>query len=192
MSAASDVATLAAIIDGERLPSPDEIELIARALGMSASRLASAARTFGAAVEVQRTADSSRRVHRASTNEHGYGLTELVRTSRQPDLRAFLIAPLGDDTPWLTHAQHEYVYNWSDASARIRWSGRDGAEFVDDVLPGGSAYVRPLVRHRFEGAPDASLLVVRVSGLLNDAALDEYALCGSSRSRALHEVERWF
>jgi hypothetical protein len=56
------------------------------------------------------------------------------------------------------------------------------------------------VRHAFhlcngddaQTAAGASLLVVRVPGLVTQDALDEYAAAGPARARALHETDRWF
>jgi methylphosphonate synthase len=95
---------------------------------------------------------------------------------------------------------HEYVYNYGDTPIAMVWWGHSGERREAILEPGASAYVRPLVRHAFhlcngddaQTAAGASLLVVRVPGLVTQDALDEYAAAGPARARALHETDRWF
>ncbi len=99
---------------------------------------------------------------------------------------------LGGDDGWFEHSLHQYVYNYGEDAVDLIWDG--GRQATLD--PGDSAYVRPLVAHRFDrpdGVGEGHLAVIRVPGQLTDQVLDEYAsFATAGRDRVAGETRRWF
>jgi quercetin dioxygenase-like cupin family protein len=86
------------------------------------------------------------------------------------------------------HHFHEYVYNYGQAPASLHVTGE-----VHELSSGASAYIAPFKSHHFTAsAEDAHLLIVRVSGALNEAAIREYASYAPGRERVARETTRWF
>lgn len=181
---------------GECMLEPRDVATLAQVLNVPASALGAVALPAGGAVEVRTAAEAATRELRVSGAVGCTRVSELVRTSRQPQLKAFdLTIVAGSTSGWSLHGLHEYIYNHGEHSVVLSWEPKDGDRREVVVEPGGSAYVRPLVprSYSFMGPNgEASLLVVRVPGLISDRALDEYATAGPTRLRALHETGCWF
>ena len=92
----------------------------------------------------------------------------------------------------MRHGLHSYVYNYGDAPVRLFWN--DDRE--DTLAPGDSAYIQPMIAHRFDRPGDAAegnLVVVRVPGALTGSAIDEFAgFSPRGRDRVIGETMRWF
>lgn len=128
-------------------------------------------------------------------NRPAYRLRELARTRHQPGLKGLDVTVLdgtGEVGGEVRHGLHEYIYNYADAPVALSWG--DGEEAV--LAANDSAYVRPMIGHRFScvpGAGDGHLAVVRVPGALSDAAINEYAAFATDgRGRVAGEDRKWF
>lgn len=200
--AAAGEASLRRVIGGTQRHTWPELEALARALHVPVGTLLPVAHPSAEAVVIREA-----RAAACTPMPDGEGeVRELVRTARQPQLKAFCVCPRTPPDPSAleAHALHEYVYNAGTVPATLCWRGRERDVRRCRLEPGASAYVRPLVARGYgvaeaPAAPSAAvadgraeLLVVRVPGLLTEAALDEYAMAGPSRERALHETGQWF
>jgi mannose-6-phosphate isomerase-like protein (cupin superfamily) len=126
-----------------------------------------------------------------------YELFELARSRHQPYHKSFALRVLGErghDTARsvLQHHLHEYIFNYGTTPVCLIW----GEEHKTTLYAEDSAYVRPLVPHRFEsvepGVP-ASLLMYRIPGGLSASALEEFSCFSpAGRQRVLREETRWF
>jgi uncharacterized RmlC-like cupin family protein len=197
---AATAGSLGEVVRGERLPSLPEARILSAALNVPAAALLAEALPARDAVIVRRFAAAPCRAVGLVTD--GGCLHELARSARQPQLKAFALRPARTRAvaPDFHHGLHEYVYNYGDTPVAMAWWGQRGERHEVVLDPGASAYVRPFVRHAFHlgdhndtyTSSGASLLVVRVPGLVTHDALDEYATAGPTRARALHETDRWF
>jgi methylphosphonate synthase len=119
-----------------------------------------------------------------------YEIADLASTPHQPNLCGFNVRVLADASVEgvFRHHFHEYVYNYGPAPALLHVNGE-----VHDLPHGASAYVAPFKPHHFTASgQDAHLLVVRVSGALNEAAIREFSSYAPGRERVARETTRWF
>jgi len=121
-----------------------------------------------------------------------YELTELARVKHQPGLKGFDLTVLGDANGDLQHSLHEYVYNYGQTTVNLEWGDAHTLAF----MPGDSAYIRPMIRHRFsrlEGSDPGHLVVMRVPGGLSGSTLSEFStFVPEGRGRVIAETKRWF
>lgn len=175
---------------GGDLPTPGELEILARALNVRPADLMVS--PLGAAEEVvlRRAKESAARPY-PDNNRPACNLTELARCRHQPNLKGFEVTLL-EGAAEFRHGLHEYAYNYGDAPVALTWNGAHEAV----LAPGDSAYVRPMVAHSFARAADTGeghLAVLRAPGALSDAVLNEYASYpAEGRSRASREDRTWF
>jgi hypothetical protein len=185
-----DAARVRALIE-DATPTEAEIVLMARALSIRPQDLVASSATPGDDVVMVRRAAARERGH-PDGNRPAYRLTELARSRHQPMLKGFDVTVLGQDDGALCHGLHEYLYNYGSEPVEIHWT----SDRRDILEPGDSAYVRPLVTHRFARARSAGegrLVMLRVPGALTDSALDEFAIYAESgRARAIKETKPWF
>ncbi len=179
-----------AIVGGEP-PSAAEIDAIAGVLDVRPADLMVCRVAEAEEVVVSRRDARPARGYPAG-NRPTYRLHQLARSRHQPLLKGFDVTVLGGGDGEMRHGLHEYVYNYGDQPCALAWNGDRRA----CLAPGDSAYVRPLVRHRFErqaGAEPARLLMIRVPGALTDPVLDELAsFAPAGRDRAINETKQWF
>lgn len=168
-----------------------EIDLIARALNVRPSDLMVSGIEPDEEVVVTRRADVPPRAY-PDGNRPAYQLTELARTKHQPQLRGFEVEVLGGPDGSMRHGLHEYLYNYGEGPVALIWGDGRRAE----LGPGDSAYIRPMVEHRFERPADAEpgrLIMIRVPGALTDPVIDELAAFPpEGRERVAGETIGWF
>lgn len=170
------------------LPTDDEQRELAACLGLNPGYFGLSRMTRDQEVVIRQADNLSRAFpHRGDA---AYEITDLASTPHQPNLRGFNVrvrAGAGGQGVFRHHF-HEYVYNYGSAPAWLHVNDE-----VHDLAPGASAYVAPLKPHHFTAsAEDAHLLVVRVSGAMNEAAIREYATYAPGRERVARETTRWF
>lgn len=185
------------IVDGGLVPVGADIEVVASALSIRPTDLASNPSSNGDAVILRYAEQSPMRAY-PNGNKPVYRLRELARTQQQPELKGFdmnIISNGWENGGVLRHSLHQYVYNYGDTPAAITWRDND-QEMTDMLLPGDSAYVRPMTPHAFGVSGDSSeanLAVVRVPGLMNNNVLDEFAtFAPAGRARVAEETTQWF
>jgi uncharacterized RmlC-like cupin family protein len=183
-----DASRARALLDGAA-PEARELEACAAVLNVRTADLMLTPLLPAEEVIVRRRADTpARAVPRDGAP--GYRVTELARSRQQPLLKGFALDVLGGGEE-IVHGLHEYVYNYGDDAVDMAW----GANRHAVVQPGDSAYVRPMVPHRFASAArerPGRLVTIRIPGRLTDPVLDEFAAMAAGRHRAAGETERWF
>lgn len=203
-------------------PTPFEAQQIASAINVKPSDLAVEVTleedvNFSSAKEAALKA----RIHEVSSNSSArtftkYEIRPLVRTKHMPDLKVFdvLIFDGEQPGPELKVGLHQYVYNHGTQSVDMIWGA--GHEHRRVLHPGDSAYVAPLVRHRFaspiqskemlvscenslpnpngsDAATGRRLLLVRIPGSLTTETLNEFSLFRKdSWSRVGRETMQWY
>ena len=138
----------------------------------------------------RRSASSTRRY--PSDDAAAYELTELARVKHQPGLKGFEVSVIGDAKGDLQHSLHEYVYNYGQTPVELEW----GDGHTHPLMPGDSAYIRPMIKHRFsrlDGDASGHLVLMRVPGGLSGSTLSEFsAVVPEGRARVIAETKRWF
>jgi len=172
-------------------PTVNELEAISEALNIRPADLAVSPLTEDEEVVVKRRRGTAKRDY-PNSDRPAYELTELARSKHQPLLKGFDVAVVGGDNGTMQHGLHEYIYNYGDEPTELFW----GEGHQSTLLPGDSAYVRPMVAHRFQpaqGAQAGRLIMIRVPSALNGTAMEELStFAPQGRQRVARETRRWF
>jgi len=169
----------------------DEILTICSVLSVRPQDLLATGMTVGEEVVVTY---GSNGISRSFPNQKcaAYELKELARSRHQPNLKGFEVKVTGECRESFCHTLHEYLFNFGAEPVDLIWSDTNAAR----LNPGDSAYIQPMIEHRFikpPGAADGRLLMIRVAGQLTNDALDEFASFEvSGRGRVSAETGRWF
>jgi len=192
----------------------DELQSLADALHVKVSDLHVCGLEEDEEVVVTRTEDS----RAAARYMSSYVLLPLARTRHQPDLKTFDMEVLDSAIPGedLRCGLHTFIYHFGSTPVELRWDqplGKSGGAKVHTatIHPGDSAYVAPLVVHRFavctafptvsdEVNPNGSacgkgrrLVIVRIPGHLTGETLTEFAtFAADGRERVGAETMQWY
>ncbi|CAK9005662.1 Methylphosphonate synthase, partial [Durusdinium trenchii] len=125
-------------------------------------------------VVVTFAADSCAEARRSES----YVLAPLARTRHQPDLKTFDLEVLEGARPGhcLGCGLHSFIYHFGSEPVQLTW----GAGSSQILRPGDSAYVAPMVEHRFSVIPQAQ----QVHGTKNQNG----AACGVGRHLLLVRI----
>ena len=183
----------------------DEIQALANVLHVRVSDLLVSPLQDEEEVVVTYSAKSMLEARRSQS----YVLAPLARTRHQPDLKTFDLEVLDGAQPGegLTCGLHTFVYHFGSIPVELTWGGCRSHL----LRPGDSAYVAPMVEHRFSVIPEATqvrssqnqngaacgvgrrLLLVRIPGQLSGETLAEYATFSAfGRERVGAETVRWY
>eukprot|EP00440_Ansanella_granifera_P051892 gb/GFBE01056262.1/.p1 GENE.gb/GFBE01056262.1/~~gb/GFBE01056262.1/.p1 ORF type:complete len:770 (+),score=139.74 gb/GFBE01056262.1/:1-2310(+) len=188
-----------------------ELESIAAVLNVRASDLFVCPLQEEEEVVVTCSSESQTQARRMRT----YTLAPLARTRHQPDLKTFDLEVLETATPGegLTCGLHTFVYHFGSEPVKLTWIGRSGSSHSATMRPGDSAYIAPMVEHRFSlcgpctpaeaesrrnpnGAACGKgrrLFLVRIPGHLSGETLAEFATFSShGRQRVGAETVQWY
>jgi len=208
-------ARVAELLEGKE-GSPAELEILACALHVRLSDLYVCAMESHEEVVVTSSGQSQAQARRLGT----YTLAPLARTRHQPDLKTFDLEVLDSATPGvpLRCGLHTFLYNFGAEAVELSWQGCDQGHSTC-FRPGDSAYVAPLVEHRFSviteqlscssnggdssnssGNPNGHacgrgrrLFVVRIPGHLTGETLSEFATFSAhGRERVGAETMQWY
>ena len=172
-------------------PTANEVEKIAEALNIRPVDLTVSPMTEGEEVVVKRRGSTATREY-PNSDMPAYELTELARSKHQPLLKGFDVAVVGGDHGTMQHGLHEYIYNYGKVPTDLFW----GEGYHYTLEPGDSAYVRPMVTHRFQPSPGAQtgrLIMIRVPSALSGSAIHEMStFARPGRQRVIKETMRWF
>jgi len=197
------------ILDGAE-SSYQELEVFADALNVRVSDLLVSGMEAHEDVVVVYAEESQQRAREFDT----YFLAPLARTRHQPDLKTFDITVFDSAQPGepLSCGLHTFVYHFGSENVLLSWEGPDRSH--DSILrPGDSAYIAPMVVHRFSAAPESPrvvpyevanpngsacgsgrrLFLVRIPGQLHGETLAEFATFSEfGRARVGAETCCWY
>lgn len=169
----------------------EELESLASALNVRPVDMTVVPLESSDEVVVQRRGTSLPRLY-PNDDKPAYEITELARAKHQQGPKGFDFTVLGGAEGDLQHSLHEYVFNYGQTPVNLKWGDADSLA----IMPGDSAYVRPMTRHRFsplERAEPGHLVVMRVPGGLSAGALSEFStFAPDGRGRVIAETKRWF
>jgi len=141
-----------------------------------------------------------------------YRMAPLARTRHQPDMKTFDLEVRDNARPGeaLACGLHTFVYAFGSEPAELSWEGK-GHRRTAVLHPGDSAYIAPLVEHRFsvcESPPPAErranpngkahgvgrrFFVVRIPGHLTGETLAEFStFSATGRERVGAETQQWY
>jgi len=169
----------------------EEIVTIAIAMNVSPKDLSVSHMVNGAEVVIGHR-QGARKHYYPNEGDPAYEFTELARTLHQPLLKGLDVAVLGGTPADLQHPLHEYAYNYGPTPVRLTWEDNHTA-----VLDSGdSAYVRPMVSHRFElseGCDRGDLVLIRIPGGIDNQSMTEFSTYApEGRARVVKESRAWF
>jgi methylphosphonate synthase len=177
--------------DGPERPTAAELDALANALNIYPDQLAFPGLAPEQEVVVQHRKDQEIRAF-GDSQDPSYLFYDLARSRHLPNLKGydFEIVADHDQPAELKHGMHEYIYNYGDTPVSISYA--DGC--TETIKSGDSAYISPLVSHRFSTkGVNAHVAVVRVAGGMTKEAVHEIASYSpSGRSRAKSEITQWF
>eukprot|EP01050_Picozoa_sp_SAG11_P012334 SAG11_NODE_1364_length_5109_cov_2.966866_10_plen_183_part_00 len=128
------------------------------------------------------------------TGSHAaYSVEPLARTPHQPQLKTFNFAVHADVGAMMQCGLHQFLYVHGDAPTMLQWG--DNFEHEKLLAPGDSAYIAPMVSHRFNafGGKEAQVYNVRIPGQLTDETWREFASFEPhGRHRVGNESMRWY
>eukprot|EP00930_Biecheleria_cincta_P075636 TRINITY_DN6280_c0_g2_i1.p1 TRINITY_DN6280_c0_g2~~TRINITY_DN6280_c0_g2_i1.p1 ORF type:complete len:718 (-),score=94.73 TRINITY_DN6280_c0_g2_i1:100-2079(-) len=191
-------------------PSSVELRALAAALNVRESDLLVCPLEEDEEIVVTHSEESKARARRLRT----YTLAPLARTRHQPDLKTFDLEVLDTAQPGepLSCGLHTFVYHFGSVPVELSWHGRCGIQRVATVRPGDSAYIAPMVEHRFSVGnlprdferrvlnPNGAgcgqgrrLFLVRIPGHLSGETLAEFStFSADGRDRVGAETMQWY
>ena len=177
--------------DCQSEPTRGELEALASALNVYPEELSFPALEPEQEVVVRHRADTDPRGS-GETDTPSYLFRDLARSRHLPGLKGFDLQVLADhpSPSEIRHGMHEYIYNYGETAVRLDY----GDQHTETISAGDSAYISPLVTHRFSAADaNAHLVVVRVAGGMTKNTIQEIASYSpTGRTRAKAEITQWF
>ncbi|MFH9942123.1 helix-turn-helix domain-containing protein [Streptomyces murinus] len=153
---------------GDVPPDPEELDLLAAALGVSVRDLLPPRTGTADGVSLRYARDARSWVW-PDEGAPAYRMTRLAGDPLHPHtsaLRVDVLADTADRSAPLTTYQHQYLYVLGAEPVSLSWEF--GGRRVEETLaPGDSAYVRPQVPITFAAAEEgrrAQILLLRISG----------------------------
>jgi len=171
------------------VPALDQIEKIARAIGVSIRDLLPND-TIDDKVIVKHHDEGKKWYYPESTK--AYLFVDLASTTSLPYSKTFeveVLDPKNNDLD-LRAGSHQYVYNVGQTPINLTWEF-DGVQHTKKLNPDDSAYVKPFVKHNFRG--QGKLLILRIGGKISGDSQRELSFVGKENAkRAIAETMQWF
>ncbi len=186
-------------LTGKALPSTEELETLACALGMNARDLYPPTPVKQKEVVVER-ADSNTKWAYPSEQESHYEIRRLAGSTKMAEAKAFSLSPTktGDVTDKIgldiVSPMHTFGYNYGNEPVVLYWQGAQGIKKAL-IEPGASFYIKPLTTHAIRQADAATteLMVVRIGGTLSgDSYFELSSLPRDQMERLLRETGLWY
>ncbi|MER6329673.1 hypothetical protein ABT298_10145 [Streptomyces sp. NPDC001034] len=156
------------LAEGATHPDVEELDLLARALGVSVRDLLPPRTETADGISLQHARDARSWVW-PEEDAPAYRITRLAGDPLHPHTSALqvdvLASAAGRSAP-LTTYQHQYLYVLGDEPVSLRWEFA-GRQVEERLAPGDSAYVRPQVPITFAATGEGGrprVLLLRISG----------------------------
>ena len=181
--------TIIDLENAKRLPTQDEIILLARSYNVN-SRELMADDKIEKKVVVKPYNECKKWYY--PENSKIYEFVELTSTPSLPFSKAFEINVQNSDS--LNYdfkvGLHQFIYNVGENELLLNWEFT-GKKYTKLIQPGDSIYIKPFIKHNFRG--NGKLVVLRIGGRIPGDSQRELSLIGRRNTkRAINETMQWF
>ena len=181
--------TIIDLENAKRLPTQDEIILLARSYNVN-SRELMADDKIEKKVVVKPYNECKKWYY--PENSKIYEFVELVSTPSLPFSKAFEIGVQNSDSLDYDFkvGLHQFIYNVGENELLLNWEFND-KKYTKLIQPGDSIYIKPFIKHNFRG--NGKLVVLRIGGRIPGDSQRELSLIGRRNTkRAISETMQWF
>ena len=183
------VHTIIELENAKRLPTHDEIILLARSYNVNSRELI-ADDEIEKKVVVKPHNECKKWYY--PDNSKIYEFVELASTTSLPFSKAFEINVQNSDISDYDFkvGLHQFIYNVGENELMLNWEFND-KKHTKLIQPGDSIYIKPFIKHNFRG--NGKLIVLRVGGRIPGDSQRELSLIGGRNTkRAISETMQWF
>ena len=181
--------TIIDLENAKRLPTQDEIILLARSYNVN-SRELMADDKIEKKVVVKPYNECKKWYY--PENSKIYEFVELTSTPSLPFSKAFEINVQNSDSLDYDFkvGLHQFIYNVGENELLLNWEFT-GKKYTKLIQPGDSIYIKPFIKHNFRG--NGKLVVLRIGGRIPGDSQRELSLIGRRNTkRAINETMQWF
>ena len=181
--------TIIDLENAKRLPTQDEIILLARSYNVN-SRELMADDKIEKKVVVKPYNECKKWYY--PENSKIYEFVELTSTPSLPFSKAFEINVQNSDSLDYDFkvGLHQFIYNVGENELLLNWEFND-KKYTKLIQPGDSIYIKPFIKHNFRG--NGKLVVLRIGGRIPGDSQRELSLIGRRNTkRAINETMQWF
>ena len=181
--------TIIELENAKRLPTHDEIILLARSYNVNSRELI-ADDKIEKKVVVKPHNECKKWYY--PDNSKIYEFVELASTTSLPFSKAFEINVQNSDISDYDFkvGLHQFIYNVGENELVLNWKFND-KKHTKSIQPGDSIYIKPFIKHNFRG--NGKLIVLRVGGRIPGDSQRELSLIGGRNTkRAISETMQWF
>ena len=181
--------TIIDLENAKRLPTQDEIILLARSYNVN-SRELMADDKIEKKVVVKPYNECKKWYY--PENSKIYEFVELASTPSLPFSKAFEINVQNSDSMDYDFkvGLHQFIYNVGENELLLNWEFND-KKYTKLIQSGDSIYIKPFIKHNFRG--NGKLVVLRVGGRIPGDSQRELSLIGKRNTkRAINETMQWF
>ena len=181
--------TIIELENAKRLPTHDEIILLARSYNVNSRELI-ADDKIEKKVVVKPHNECKKWYY--PDNSKIYEFVELASTTSLPFSKAFEINVQNSDISDYDFkvGLHQFIYNVGENELMLNWEFND-RKHTKLIQPGDSIYIKPFIKHNFRG--NGKLIVLRVGGRIPGDSQRELSLIGGRNTkRAISETMQWF
>ena len=180
--------TIIDLENAKRLPTQDEIILLARSYNVNSRELMADDKTEKVVVKPYNECKK----WYYPENSKIYEFVELTSTPSLPFSKAFEINVQNSDSLDYDFkvGLHQFIYNVGENELLLNWEFND-KKYTKLIQPGDSIYIKPFIKHNFRG--NGKLIVLRVGGRIPGDSQRELSLIGGRNTkRAISETMQWF
>ena len=181
--------TIIDLENAKRLPTHDEIILLARSYNVN-SRELMVDDKIEKKVVVKPYNECKKWYY--PENSKIYEFVELASTTSLPFSKAFEINVQNSDSMDYDFkvGLHQFIYNVGENELLLNWEFND-KKYTKLIQPGDSIYIKPFIKHNFRG--NGKLVVLRVGGRIPGDSQRELSIIGKQNAqRAINETMQWF
>ena len=180
--------TIIDLENAKRLPTQDEIILLARSYNVNSRELMADDKTEKVVVNPYNECKK----WYYPENSKIYEFVELTSTPSLPFSKAFEINVQNSDSLDYDFkvGLHQFIYNVGENELLLNWEFT-GKKYTKLIQPGDSIYIKPFIKHNFRG--NGKLVVLRIGGRIPGDSQRELSLIGRRNTkRAINETMQWF
>ena len=180
--------TIIDLENAKRLPTQDEIILLARSYNVNSRELMADDKTEKVVVKPYNECKK----WYYPENSKIYEFVELTSTPSLPFSKAFEINVQNSDSLDYDFkvGLHQFIYNVGENELLLNWEF-NGKKYTKLIQPGDSIYIKPFIKHNFRG--NGKLVVLRIGGRIPGDSQRELSLIGRRNTkRAINETMQWF